>query len=326
MKTRKDSLSEEDVLRVGMFVQEEARLLAQLAELDRVEQDVRERDGIQQGRPDGCACLGVGGTGPLICVYSDGLPVFDGYCSCEDGERARDAAAWADEALVEEERRRRDAEEQERQQRRTRDILVRSGIEQRYEACTFDSLRTLLEKRRLMNVNTAKYLKTIEQAYGVKGPGRGDYLWGAAGHGKTSTAISALRAWIGRGKVGRFVGEGDFLDAMHAGMDTRDGTGTALLESLKTVPLLVFDDLAMVVRSAYDRSLIVSLIVARHAANLPTFFTSNYPISEAALRLSDGDGMELGRLERRLREMCDEFQLVTGQLGISGREEVVGRG
>lgn len=321
LRSRKDSPSEE-TFSYGLFVQEEARLLKQLAELDQEQEQVEERAKIQQGRADGCSCLGVGGLGMLIAVLSDGLPIFEDYCTCQDGERVREAAAWANEAVEQQDKEDQRAETKAQQQERARDALTRAGIERRYEMCTFKNLRALLVARGFMTRKISYYLDRLEDSYGYREPLRGDYICGEPGHGKTSTGLSALRAWIERGRVGRFINEGDFLDRMHLGMGQRDGEGDTLLEYLKTVPLLVFDDLAMVSRSAYDRGKIVSLLQARHAASKLTIITSNFPISEASLRLSGEDRLEHGRLEGRLLEMCDEFKLVTGQLRTADRTAV----
>jgi DNA replication protein DnaC len=303
-------------------------LLAQLADLDAQEDAVLRRDALQRDRPEGCGCLGVGGTGLLIAVLSDGLPIFEGYCPCDDGERAREAAAWANEAVEQQDADEQRQIEQARRLARSRDMLVRAGIDRRYEVCTFENLRALLAARGYLahdnELMPDAMLAALELSYGKREPLRGDYIYGAPGHGKTSSALAALRAWIERGRSGRFIREGDFLDALHASMARKDGEGDALLEQLKTTPLLVFDDLAMMVRSAYDRGKVVGLLVARHADNALTILTSNYSRKEAALRLSDGDGMERDRLEGRLREMCDQWQLVTGDLRTGDRDDVQG--
>lgn len=310
-------------IRDGLFFQEEARLVRQLAALDAQEAGVLERDAVEVTRPEGCLCLGAGGIGRLICVLSDGLPIFEDYCGCEDGERVREAAAWASEAILAADVAVQQQQRAQQQQQRTRELLERAGIERRYEVCTFDNFRALLQRRGLMTAALRVEIDAREQAYAHGEPLRGDYIWGAAGHGKTSKAISALRAWIERGRMGRFISEGDFLDRLHASMSQKDGDGDSLLELLKTYAgLLVYDDLAMSQRTPYDRGKITSLIVARHGANLLTIFTSNYHINEAARRLSGEDGLEHGRLEGRLREMCDEWQLVTGQLRTPHREDV----
>jgi DNA replication protein DnaC len=306
----------------AMFMQEEARLTARLAEIDAQQATVEERQALQDARPAGCVCLGVGGVGSLIAVLSDGLAIFERYCECEDGERAREAAAWANEAVQVQEEDTRRLHEQLQRQHRSRDILTRAGIDRRYEMCTFASLHALLRRRGLLTDENAYAIQTRALAYAEGEPLRGDFIYGEPGHGKTSLGISALRAWVERGRVGRFISEGDFLDRLHASMSRHDGEGETLLEELKTTPLLVFDDLAMMTRTPFDRGKIVSLLVARHAANALTVLTSNFSIRDVALRLSGDDRLEHGRLEGRLREMCDELRLITGELRTPHRSDV----
>jgi DNA replication protein DnaC len=306
----------------GLYAQEEARLVTKLAEIEAQQEAVEARQAISETRADGCICLGVGGVGTLIAVLSDGLPIFEGYCTCEDGERAREAAAWANEAVQAQEETERRRYDQTQRHARSRDIRARAGIEQRYEVCTFGNLLDLIRRRGYLTPQNEYAIRTRAHAYCEGEPLRGDFIYGPPGHGKTSFALSSLGAWIERGRSGRFIGEGDFLDRLHASMSRHDGEGDALLEDLKTTPLLVFDDLGMMIRTTYDRGKIVNLLVARHAANKLTILTSNFSIREVSLRLSGEDTVEHERLEGRLREMCDELRLVTGQLRTPHREDV----
>lgn len=309
----------------GMFLQERLRLQLRLRELDALEPTIAEAEAIRATRPEDCACLGAGGLAPLICVLSDGTALFKHYCGCRDGVAAQEAALWANEAAnaQEAEDERLDAELQRRA--KAREVLARAGIDQRYAECTFASFRALLKRRGLLTPKIRGYLRTCETAYGEDEPLRGDYLYGAPGHGKTSIAISCLRAWVERGRSGLFVRCGDVADQVRASWTRRDGEADLLMERLRTVPLLVLDDLAMTDASPNERALFVKVLSARHAAGRarPTIITSNYPMKEASQRLAaDEAAYEAERIEGRLLEMCDPWRLVTGQLRTGERGDV----
>jgi DNA replication protein DnaC len=320
-----ETTSEAGVVSSGLFLQERLRLQLKLQELDALEPLILEREAIQAGQPPGCACLGVGGLAPLIYVLSDGTAVFEQYCRCPDGEAAREAALWANEAAQaqEIEDRRQDAELQ--RQARAREIRERAGIDQRYAICTFASFRTLLRRRKLLTPQIERFLATCEAAYGDGEPLRGDYLYGAPGHGKTSVAISCLRAWVERGRSGLFVRCGDLVDTIRASWRRRDGEADLLLERLRTVPLLVLDDFAMHDGTSGEQAIFVKLLSARHAAGRErlTIVTSNYPPGEAAQRLAANESpYEAERIAGRLLEMCDPWELITGKLRTGDRRDI----
>jgi DNA replication protein DnaC len=312
--------------RSGLFAQERARVEAQIADLDGIYDDVQARADIQRRRPPDCTCLGTGGVGRLVAVMSDGLVLFQDYCRCRDGQRAREAANWANETINEEEERDRQLLERRLKRAREQDILSRAGIDQRYAQCTFESYRKLLERRGLLTETVRKALDVMEHAYvETCDPLRGDYLHGPPGHGKTSLQIAMLRAWIEHGRSGIFMPCGDLLEQLKASFSRRDGSGDELLNRLRNTPFLILDDIAMAPMSAYERARLVNLIAARHAAGrrLLTGFTSQYSMRDVALRLTDDDGgNDYNRILRRLREMCDETHLVTGDLSMVERQHI----
>lgn len=331
VRTNLDSLAasptttEPGMVRDGLFLQERLRLQLRLQELDALEPTILEHDTIQAARPSGCGCLGIGGLVPLICVLSDGTAIFERYCACPDGVQAQEAALWANEAANAQEAEDRKLDEALQRQARAQAGLDRAGIDRRYGICTFDSFRALLRRRGLLTTKTRRYLTSVEAGYSVEEPLRGDYLYGEPGHGKTSLAISCLRAWIERGRTGLFIRCGDLTDTVRASWLRRDGDADVLLERLRTIPLLVLDDFAMLDASPSERAIFVKLLAARHAAGgaCLTIITSNYSMKEAASRLATGDSAyEPDRIEGRLLEMCDPWKLVTGQLRTGERRDV----
>jgi DNA replication protein DnaC len=309
----------------GLMFQEVSRARVRLRDLDDQEEAVRRRAELQDGRPSDCLCLGTGGVGRLLAVMSDGLTIFEDYCTaCPEGIALREMSAWASVGIEEEDRQEQERAERERQIAREREMLTRAGIDQRYAGCTFESLRALLVERQAMRPDLDRALSKIEHGY-ASGPLRGDWIWGEPGHGKTSLQTAMARMLIAQGRSCVVMHYGDLLEKMRLAYGRKDGSGDELMERLRNVPVFFLDDFMMVQASKHEIGRVTTLLVARHAAGrrLLTGFTSNYSIREASLRLTGDDGgYDAKRIEGRLREMCDELPWKTVDLRTGLREHV----
>lgn len=305
-----------DELRSASFLQAIAQRRNELARLDAERTDVEERDALDSD----CPCLGVGGYGQLVCV-TNGVPEFTTYCWCDFGQQLK---AKADQSAAESDRLRdeRDREEEEQAQRdRNTRAIERAGIDNLYRAATLKNYLGTLRERNALSPKLERILVRIGTAYHEKQPLRSDFIYGEAGHGKTWLSVALLKAWINRGRAGMFIRCSALTDALKKGM--RDGSADALMERLEEIELLVLDDFAMLIGSAYERSKIINLLVTRHASGKLTLINSNYSMEEAARRLVGDDqvGTEEARLLGRLREMCDPLELKTVDLRTGTREE-----
>lgn len=114
----------------------------------------------------------------------------------------------------------------------------------------------------------------------------GLYLHGNKGHCKTSLAISALHAWLKKGHSGVFIGAADLFsklkDAIAASKRNEDyqdryeaSQGAKLLRLVKSVELLILDDLGVECGSAYEIRELYLILEARRSHGLYTIFTSN---------------------------------------------------
>lgn len=194
----------------------------------------RARDAIQANRPDGCVCLGTGAA-PVTQqgfayevrrYYGDDYEhdyVFGAYCECSDGQRIQ---------RVHRDRRQGRGEDAETARRRR--LWAGAEVPPLYANVTLDNFpadsRTtpaVLALRRWLISDRPSLL-----------------LWGAFGVGKTSLAISLLRALVlEQGRIGVFVVVAELLHELRQAMDTPSESPDRLLSALQRLDVLVLDDL-----------------------------------------------------------------------------------
>lgn len=109
---------------------------------------------------------------------------------------------------------------------------------------------------------------------------------GPSGSGKTHLAAAVANRCIERGQLTLFLAVPDLLDHLRA--TYRPDADTAydeLLEQLRSVPLLVLDDLGSHQSTPWAQEKLFQLINHRHAARLPTVVTLAAPLSRLEPRL-----------------------------------------
>lgn len=139
--------------------------------------------------------------------------------------------------------------------------------------------------------------------------GRGAYLWGEPGRGKTYAAAHAVRVAVERGGAGsasaKLLSAKQLLDSIRDGFNGGDRDA---LRRAERVPLLALDDLGAERPTDWAIETLTGLIDARTAEGLPTIVTSNYSLGK--LRELWG-GMPGARIASRLGGACERIE-VTG--------------
>lgn len=143
-------------------------------------------------------------------------------------------------------------------------------------------------------------------AYRRSESGRGTYLWGLPGRGKTFAAAAAVRLAVLSGESARLVTAKALLDAVREGFDGGDGD---VLRRAEGYRLLALDDLGMERPTEWAMETLSGLIDARVASGLPTIVTSNYSLGELRDRWGGMPGM---RIASRLAGACERIQMGGG--------------
>ncbi|MFR2541513.1 MAG: ATP-binding protein [[Eubacterium] siraeum] len=175
------------------------------------------------------------------------------------------------------------AEEQELRKQKIESILGKSGIKKRYLSRTIDSFSVTAENKRSFEVAT-DYIKNFREYFTQ---GKGLYLEGPCGTGKTHLAIAIALAIINTGVPVICKTSIDILgDIKRCYERNSEVTEEEVLEAYKTVDLLIIDDLGKEQVTEWSVPVLYSILNERYEALLPTIITTNYNTSALAEKLS----------------------------------------
>lgn len=156
--------------------------------------------------------------------------------------------------------------DQEEQKERTENNIVRLGFQRRYDGVDFDNLHDPKPSEAVINACRlfAEELKTEEEP-----SGKGLYLWGPNGTGKTHLAVAITRHY----GHSLFVNTLRLFDALKESYST--GISCEVFESARRARLLVLDDLGSERPSDWVRERLYALLSTRWDEMLSTVVTSN---------------------------------------------------
>ena len=211
------------------------------------------------------------------------------------------------------------------QERATR-VMERARIPKRYEHCDFESYVTDLADGKTWTPQhslSLKQAKVLTQGFVRDYPGaaeKGLLLMGSSGVGKTHLAVAALKDLIRRGHGGLFCDYRELLKEIQASYNpASQSTEMGILEPIRTIEILVLDDLGASKPSDWVRDIVGIALNARYNEQRTTIITTNYvdnPSSDGEpARLPSGklvpptreDSLEQrigSRMRSRLFEMC----------------------
>lgn len=198
-------------------------------------------------------------------------------CGCE-GEEA---------AAKEEEARESEARERERKAK-----LIRSGVKRRYLEATVDEAKAQLYVERFGSDE-----------------GRGLYIHGDVGTGKTYLASALARMFIDAGYTVVLTTTLSMLENIQ---DTYGKEASSLDAVLRFAgsDVLILDDLGKESASAWSASMIFQIVNYRYEAMRPLIVTSQYDLAGLERRIARQGERESARaIVSRLRQMCRVIKL-----------------
>lgn len=197
-------------------------------------------------------------------------------CRCEGALRER-------EEREERERERKAAEEAERRRR----AYARAGIRPRFADAEHPLASRILDGA---------------------GRGRGAYVHGPVGTGKTHLASAAARMAVDSGMRVRVTDMAGVASLVRGSFGSRGGEDDSL-RPLLACDLLVVDDLGKEPPTDWALSQAFRVVNGRYEAALPIVVTSQYGLRELGGRLSrNGDVDTALAIVSRLAGMCDRYQ------------------
>jgi DNA replication protein DnaC len=202
--------------------------------------------------------------------------------------------------------------------------MDRARIPKRYEHCDFQSFSTDVGATPTQSLKHAMNLtKGFVQNYPMSAE-KGLLLTGSSGVGKTHLAVAALKELIARGHAGLFCDYRELLKEIQSSYNpASESTEMGILEPVRTVEILVLDDLGASKPSAWVLDIIGLVLNARYNEKRVTILTTNY-FDEAdgqpeAVKAPDGKRVSVredtiadrigARMRSRLFEMCRTVNL-----------------
>jgi DNA replication protein DnaC len=214
-------------------------------------------------------------------------------------------------------------------QQRSERVIERAHIPKRYEHCDFESYSTDVGATQ-QQISSLKNAKLLAQGFVRDYPAtaeKGLLLMGPSGVGKTHLAVAALRDLIRRGHAGVFCDYRELLKEIQASYNpASESTEMGILEPIRTVEILVLDDLGASKPSDWVRDIVGIVLNARYNERRTTIITTNYADTPATdgepSRLPSGklvppvreDSLEQrigSRMRSRLFEMCRTVEIVS---------------
>ena len=175
-------------------------------------------------------------------------------------------------------------------------LLEKSGLSKRLRSYTFSNFKPYVSP------GAGKALERVEEYLGHweenKEAGRGLYLCGGVGTGKTHLAVAVLNELIRRKRVpSLFITVPELLDNLR---ETYNKPGRNLdewMDAVQNADFLVLDDLGSERPTEWVRERIFVIVNHRYRETLPTIFTSNIGPKDLATQLGE-------RTASRIIAMC----------------------
>lgn len=143
---------------------------------------------------------------------------------------------------------------------------------------------------------------------------KGLYLYGEFGVGKTYLMGAMVNELAANGVQSMLLNTATLISKLRQTISQPNGSIASSLDRIKTVPVLVLDDIGMETMTEWSRDEILGVILQyRMQEELPTFFTSNLSMEALSHHLSETkqstNTLRAGRLMERIRYLANEVKL-----------------
>lgn len=192
---------------------------------------------------------------------------------------------------------------QSRTEERKVDLVNRAHIPKRFEKAALAQFKTTDENKKatalaLMMANGSRF-------------GKGMYIYGPKGTGKTLLASMIGNAWLEKGKSVVFVSVQELAAKLRNAVYS---SSRVSLKEYQEAKLLILDDLGAEILSEWAAQQLVRIVDIRYRELRPTIVTSNYSLQDLSRRFAksfkENDEVSSGqRLISRLTAMCVPAEL-----------------
>jgi DNA replication protein DnaC len=189
--------------------------------------------------------------------------------------------------------------------------LADANIPKRYQHCTLDNFIAYNESLQRAVEHARRVPSRFREATSREHEGRGIFLEGEPGVGKTHLAVAILRQVIGDfGARGLFYDTRDLLRVIRSTYDPAiRTTEVEVLRPVMIADLLVLDDLGAEKTSEWVEETMNLIVNTRYNERRMTIFTSNFPDIPDD-REPNSLIFRIGhRMRSRLHEMCDFVEM-----------------
>lgn len=173
------------------------------------------------------------------------------------------------------------------------DRLRSARLGARFHSRTFETYRPTNSSQRAA---MERCIAWVEATAAGKGEGRGLWLTGRFGTGKTHLAAGCVHGFIARGREVLYQVWPEFLASMKGEMDRPKGSPQDLLDELRSARILILDDVGAERNSEWAIEALWLVVNHRYEHLLPMLLTSNCATDALAERVGE-------RIVSRLIEM-----------------------
>lgn len=222
-------------------------------------------------------------------------------CECEQAK-----VFWANYDRVQAEKKA--AEEAEARNREMREriakLLTDSGIKKRFQQRTFANFRTDTPERRRCYETAKRYADHFTEN---RDSGRGLYIEGTNGTGKTHLAAAIALQLIGEGIPVICKTSSDLLRDIKRAYDNEDLQEWRIMDVYRRVDLLIVDDLGKEQCSDWAVTTLYDILNDRYEDMKPVIITTNYSTDGLARALTPAgkDNTKIVAIISRLKETSD---------------------